>query len=83
MDRTRPCPSRGGSAPRGQRWDGFDFFEFGPPKTGPYRPYRTVNRPTRRPSEFISDRTVCKSLDYTDLGNLELRPAPYGPEVKI
>jgi hypothetical protein len=27
----RTGPSRGGPAPGGQRWDGFDFFEFGPP----------------------------------------------------
>jgi hypothetical protein len=46
-------PSRGGPAPEGQRWDGFGFFEFGPPRTGPCgpcgtvdrRPYKTVNRP--------------------------------------
>jgi hypothetical protein len=51
-DRTVDCPvpSRGGPAPGGQRWDGFDFFEFKPPRTGPYGPCGTV------------DRTICKSL---------------------
>jgi hypothetical protein len=51
MDRTgpwtvpdRPGPSRGGPAPGGQRWDGFGFFKFGPPWTGPCGPCGTVDR---------------------------------------
>jgi hypothetical protein len=31
-DRARLVPTRGGPTPRGQQWDGFDFFEFGPPR---------------------------------------------------
>jgi hypothetical protein len=38
-------PVRGGPTPGGQRWDEFDFSEFGPPRTVPSGPYRTVNRP--------------------------------------
>jgi hypothetical protein len=37
-------PSRGGPAPRGQRWDEFDFFEFGPPRTDPCGSCGTVDR---------------------------------------
>jgi hypothetical protein len=45
-DRARPVPFRGDTAPGGQRWDGFGFFEFGPPRTGPCRPCGTVDRPS-------------------------------------
>jgi hypothetical protein len=42
LDRTGP--SRGGPAPGDQRWDGFGFFEFGPPWTGSFGPCGTVDR---------------------------------------
>jgi hypothetical protein len=63
-DRTvdRPVPSRGGPAPGGQRWDGFDFFEFGPPWTGPCGPCGTVDR---GPSGFGPDRPGPDRLQYS------------------
>jgi hypothetical protein len=43
MDRT--VPTRKGPSPGGQRWDEFDFFKFGPPRTVQCGPCGTVNRP--------------------------------------
>jgi hypothetical protein len=54
----RPVPSRGGPAPGGQWWDGFDIFEFGPPKT---EPYGTVNRPSLNQTVF---KPLTTSIEY-------------------
>jgi hypothetical protein len=43
LDRT--VPTRRGPAPGGQRWHGFNFFEFRPSRTVPYEPCGTVDRP--------------------------------------
>jgi hypothetical protein len=63
-DRTGPdrgpwtVPDR--PAPGGQRWDGFGFFEFGPPWTGPCGPCGTVDRPGL--DRTGPDRTVFNTL---------------------
>jgi hypothetical protein len=64
-DRARPIPSRGGPTSGGQRWDGFNFFKFGPPSTDLCGPCGTVDRASL--NRTGSDRprptrTVCKSL---------------------
>jgi hypothetical protein len=62
-------PSRGGPALGGQRWDGFGFFEFGPPWTGLCGPCETVDRgpcgTVDRPGldRTGPDRTVFNTLD--------------------
>jgi hypothetical protein len=62
-DWTVPVPSRGGLASRDQRWDRFDFSEFGPLMTVSYEPYWIVVRPNL--NRIVSDRTVCKSIERT------------------
>jgi hypothetical protein len=37
-------PTRRGPAPGGQRWDMFDFSEFGPPRTVPCGPWTVTSR---------------------------------------
>jgi hypothetical protein len=64
LDRTGP--SRGGPAPGGQRWDGFGFFEFGPPWNGPFGPCGTVDRgPCGTVDRPGLDRTVFNTLGPT------------------
>jgi hypothetical protein len=61
MDQT--VPTRRSPTPGGQRWDIFDFSEFGPPSTVPYRPW-TMNRPDL--DRTGPTRTVCKTLTGDD-----------------
>jgi hypothetical protein len=59
---TGPDRPVGVRPPGGQRWDGFDFFEFGPPWTGPFGLCGTVDR---GPSGFGPDRPGPDRLQYS------------------